>query len=92
MAKRKFYEGLDALKALIADSGIKGGWADNNGGHQFKSQRGGVLGYWETTHTVNVQGQSPGKEELEALLDAAEKGAAVAIASALNNPEHIDIM
>lgn len=87
MAKRKFYEGLDALKALIADAGIKGGWTGNNGGHQFKSQRGGVLGYWETTHTVNVQGQSPGKEELEALLDAAEKGAAVAVAAPVAAPE-----
>lgn len=87
MAKRKFYEGLDALKALIADAGIKGGWADNNGGHQFKSQRGGVLGYWETTNTVSVQGQSPGKDELEALLDAAEQGAAVAVAAPVASPE-----
>jgi len=81
MAKRKFYDGLDVLKALIADAGIKGGWADNNGGHQFKSQRGGVLGYWETTHTVNVQGQSPGKEELEALLDAAAQGEVKVVAA-----------
>lgn len=87
MAKRKFYEGLDALIALIAGAGIKGGWADNNGGHQFKSQRGGVLGYWETTNTVSVQGQSPGKEELEALLDAAEQGAAVAVAGPVAAPE-----
>jgi predicted nucleotide-binding protein len=87
MAKRKFYEGLDALKALIADAGIKGGWADNNGGHQFKSQRGGVLGYWETTNTVSVQGQSPGKEELEVLLDAAEQGGAVAVAAPAVAPE-----
>ena len=80
MAKRKFYDGLDALKSLIADAGIKGGWADNNGGHQFKSQRGGVLGYWETTNTVSIQGQTPGKDELEALLDAAERGGAGVIA------------
>jgi predicted nucleotide-binding protein len=87
MAKRKFYDGLDALKALINGAGIKGGWTDNNAGHQFKSQRGGVLGYWETTNTVSVQGQSPGKEDLELLLDAAEQGAAVAVAAPVAAPE-----
>lgn len=66
---RKFYEGVDVLKALIEQAGIKGVWSEANGSHQFRSQRGGVLSYWPGTCTVNVQGKSPGKEELETAVD-----------------------
>lgn len=67
---RKFFEGADALKALIDQSSHKGTWTEQNGYHQFRSQRGGVLSYWPGTGTVNVQGRSPGKDDLEELLDA----------------------
>ena len=30
----KFYDGIDALKDLVAASGIKGDWSENNGGFQ----------------------------------------------------------
>lgn len=75
----KFYDGIEALKALIDGQGIKGAWSENNGGYQFRSQRGGVLGFWPSTCTVSVQGKPPGKEELEGLLNSAEQGAVVAI-------------
>lgn len=68
MAK-KFYDGIDALKALIERAGHKGPWTESNGCHQFRSQRGGVLSYWPATSTVSVQGKSPAKEDLEALID-----------------------
>lgn len=68
MAK-KFHDGIDALKALVEQSGQKGHWSELNGLYQFRSQRGGVLSYWPATSTVSAQGKSPGKEELEALLD-----------------------
>lgn len=62
----KFYDGIDALKALIEAGGVKGMWSEPNGNHQFRSQRGGVLNFWESTGTVTIQGRSPGKEDLEA--------------------------
>lgn len=68
---RKFYDGIDALKAHVEGAGIRGAWAEGNDSHQFRSQRGGVLSYWTGTHTVSIQGKSPGKEELEAALDQA---------------------
>ena len=74
---RKFFEGVAVLKALIEQSGYKGVWTENDGVHQYRSQRGGVLSYWPGTNTVSVQGKAPGKEELEALLDA---GAVEAVA------------
>lgn len=77
---RKYYDGVEALQELVGASGLKGGWSENNGCHQFRSHRGGVLSYWPGTSTVSVQGKPPGKEDLEALLDggAAEVGVAVA--------------
>jgi predicted nucleotide-binding protein len=66
---QKFYEGIDALKNLVAGLDYSGAWSEKNGYHQFRSQRGGVLSYWPGTNTVNVQGKSPGKEDLEALLN-----------------------
>lgn len=67
---RKFYEGIDALKALIEQADQKGAWTENSGCHQFRSHRGGVLSFWPGTTTVNIQGKAPGKGELEALIDA----------------------
>ncbi len=61
----KFFEGIDALKAMIDAAGLKGVWSENNGGFQFRSHRGGVLGHWPSTGTVSIQGKSPGKEDLE---------------------------
>lgn len=65
----KFFEGIDALVALVEQSGQKGTWSENNGCHSFRSHRGGVLNFWPATSTVMVQGKSPGKDELEAILD-----------------------
>jgi predicted nucleotide-binding protein len=68
---RKFYDGIESLKELIERAGQKGAWSENKDGcYQFRSQRGGVLSYWPGTSTVNVQGKSPGKDELDGLLDA----------------------
>lgn len=86
----KFYDGIDALKDLVGASGLKGAWTENNGGFQFRSQRGGVLGYWPSTCTVGIQGKSPGKEDLEAVLAGANAGAAVAAPAAaepVQNPK-----
>jgi predicted nucleotide-binding protein len=61
----KYFDGADALKAMITAAGVNGSWSALNGGHQFRSQRGGVLSYWESTATVTIQGKSPGKEDLD---------------------------
>jgi predicted nucleotide-binding protein len=65
----KFYEGIDALQNLLQSAGQRGAWSESNGCHQFRSQKGGVLSYWPGTSSVTIQGKSPGKDELQALLD-----------------------
>jgi len=69
---RKFYDGIDELKSLLKKAGQKGQWSNNNDCDQFRSNKGGVLSFWRKTSTVTIQGKSPGKEELEAVLDNGE--------------------
>lgn len=81
----KFYEGIEALQALIKDAGQNGTWGETNGCHQFRCQRGGVLSYWPSTNTVSVQGKSPGKDELAAIIDG-DAGEVPAMAPAEDRP------
>ena len=69
---------------MIAAAGVNGIWTEPNGNHQFRSQRGGVLNYWESTGTVTIQGKSPGKEDLET---AFANGNAQAFAAPVVAPE-----
>lgn len=85
MAK-KFYDGIDELKKLVETSGQKGGWSESNGCHTFRSQRGGVMSYWPGTFTVSAQGKSPGKEELDALLDGGVSVAPAPVTIATEGP------
>ena len=68
----KFFDGIEALKAKIATSGVKGAWSEPNGCHRFDTQRSGVLMYWPGTCTVSIQGKSPGKEDLEKVFSDAQ--------------------
>ncbi|MBB3147746.1 putative nucleotide-binding protein [Phyllobacterium trifolii] len=77
---RKYYDGIDALKAMIAALGLKGMWSEPNDCHRFDSQRGGVLLFWQGTGTVSIQGKSPGKEDIEAAFDGEQPVAAPTVA------------
>jgi len=58
---------LDELKAKIA--GITGAWSEDGSGKQtFRSQEGGVLNWWPSSGTIQVQGQDPAKSILELAL------------------------
>ena len=62
----EFLNGIEALRSLIEDCGIKGDWnEDGNGKHIFKSQQKGTLNYWPSTGTIQVQGKVEPKAELE---------------------------
>ncbi len=55
---------LDDLKAKVA--GINGSWHDDgNGKHTFRSQEGGVLNWWPSSGTIQIQGQETAKTILE---------------------------
>lgn len=64
----KFHDGIDALRQLVEASGITGDWSeDDKGKHTFKSRQKGTLNYWPQTGTIQCQGKSEPKAELEAV-------------------------
>lgn len=76
---RQFKGSLDELKHLIEAAGIRGTWHDDVAGkHSFRSQDDGVLNWWPGTGTVQFQGQTAGKDALEAALSAAPAGSSSA--------------
>lgn len=66
-----FHDGIGALRALVAAAGITGDWSeDGEGKYTFKSQRKGTLNYWPQTGTIQCQGKTAPKAELEAIFAA----------------------
>lgn len=69
---RKFLDKLTKLKAIIQDAGQQGAWTEIDDYHQFRSANEGIVNFWPKSQTINFQGKSPGKEELEAIVEAWE--------------------
>ena len=65
-----FHDGVEALMARVAESGIKGEWAEEAGGtkHVFLSRERGVLNFWPNKGTVQYQGKPEAQEPLKAVL------------------------
>ncbi len=70
------FEGtLEELQTLLSASGVNGKWDDDGQGkHIFRSGGGGVLNWWPSKGTVQIQG----KENAKAKITAALSGGAVA--------------
>lgn len=65
-----FHDGIEALMARVADSGIIGEWTEEAGGtkHVFRSRERGVLNYWPKKGTVQYQGKPEAQAPLKAVL------------------------
>jgi predicted nucleotide-binding protein len=62
----KFEGTIEELQALIKAAGIKGKWEDDGlGKHTFRSGEGGVLNWWPSRGTINLQGQDKSKSRIE---------------------------
>ncbi|MCB4745350.1 MAG: hypothetical protein LGB07_06850 [Sulfurovum sp.] len=61
--KVKFTGNFDELKRKLEP--LKGDWEENQAGKKVLRVNGGVLNWYESTGTLQVQGKSPGKELLE---------------------------
>ena len=56
---------IEELQALLKTAGLKGKWEDDNQGkHTFRSSDGGVLNFWPSKGTVQIQGQEKAKSKL----------------------------
>jgi predicted nucleotide-binding protein len=61
----KFEDTIEELQALVKAAGLKGKWEDDGQGkHTFRSGDGGVLNWWPSKGTVQLQGQEKAKAKL----------------------------
>lgn len=68
MAK-KYHGTIEDLKSLIERASIIGEWDyDQQGKHSFRSREAGVINWWPSTGTLNVQGPAGAKARLEEAL------------------------
>src|SRR4051812_21892790 len=93
----RFEESIEELQALLKTAGLKGKWEDDGQGkHTFRSNDGGVLNWWPTRGTVQLQGQDKAKSRLEKALrgeGAKAKGEfEQRTPSAQHQPKHIFIV
>ena len=64
----QFHDGLDALKALVASSGIAGNWTEEaNNKHVFRSRERGILNHWPAKGTLDFQGPAAAQAPLKAI-------------------------
>ena len=65
--KLKFLGSDAKLKKCVSRTGLPGTWRNlKYGQKQFRTNKGGVLNWWETTGTITFQGlKTAAKEELE---------------------------
>jgi predicted nucleotide-binding protein len=62
----KFEESIEKLKLRIEAAGINGKWfEDGHGKYTFTSDEGGVLNWWKSTGTIQLQGKGIAKVALE---------------------------
>ncbi len=77
----RFDGSIDDLKAIVEQTGVRGAWTihDNNH-HKFTAATGAVLNWWDTRKkTVSFQGPDRSKQTLEAAVNAACEGNALAV-------------
>lgn len=87
----KFKGSFEELHTLIEAAGVKGAWQEEGGAKRcFRSQDGGVLNWWPSTGTLQLQGQADAKQALEGAL-AGGTSAQVAQPSATPNKPHRQI-
>lgn len=64
---RKFNGTIDELKNKVKD--IPGKWTFQSGKHVFRSADGGIINWWESNKTIQVQGNSDGISSIEVALN-----------------------
>jgi hypothetical protein len=59
---------FNALRQVVALTGIAGEWTNEKNHRQFRAGSGAVLNYWKTTGTITFQGSERAAAELKAML------------------------
>ena len=72
----KFSGGYAKLQRCMSRTGLPGKWRELKYGQwQYRTKKGGVLNWWETTGTITFQGlKDTAREELERAFIASAEG------------------
>ncbi|MBI3871002.1 MAG: nucleotide-binding protein [Verrucomicrobia bacterium] len=94
---KKYRGTIEELKGLVERAAIRGDWDDDEQGkYSFRSKEAGVLNWWPSTGTLNVQGPADAKAKLEAALAAPDEGRVGAVVTQAQGiaraPKHIFIV
>jgi len=94
---KKFRGTIEELQSLIQNAHIRGDWDDGGQGkHSFRSKDAGVLNWWPSTGTLNLQGPADAKARLEAALAAPSigqtSGVTIPAQAVARKPKHIFIV
>jgi predicted nucleotide-binding protein len=75
---------IEELESLLKTAGLKGKWEDDGQGkHTFRSSDGGVLNFWPSKGTVQIQGQEKAKLKLSNAIATGTTTAAGEVAQAV---------
>lgn len=93
----KFEGSIEELQTQVKVAGLNGKWSDDGQGkHTFRSSDGGVLNWWPSKGTIQVQGQGKAKAKLEkAIAEGATSAtgeAAQPVPDVPHLPKHIFIV
>ncbi|MBF0456056.1 MAG: nucleotide-binding protein [Magnetococcales bacterium] len=70
-----FHGTFEELKAAFESTGIQGEWeSDGQGKHTFRSRNKGVLNWWESKGTIQIQGKPQIKQEMESAWERVSSG------------------
>jgi predicted nucleotide-binding protein len=79
---KKFNGTFDQLSDLVSLTGIDGSWSDLGNQKQFRTVGGAVLNWWQSSKTVNFQGDPEETETLrQALIEVEGRGTVARSAS-----------
>ena len=71
----KFRGEFGELETLVAELGYKGEWKDDNDKKVFRSDDKAVLNWWPSTGTLQIQGPTTPRKQLEEVVTKALSGA-----------------
>lgn len=65
---QKYNGSIETLKDCMISANIRGEWQSDGSQQTFRSSTGGILNWWPSTGTLQLQGKEPGKSQLQRAL------------------------
>jgi predicted nucleotide-binding protein len=64
----KFHGNIEGLQSKVAEHGLIGQWSETLNAHKFTAVDGGILLWYNSTHTLQCQGKGASKTKIDELI------------------------